>query len=567
MKIVRVVHILHPLAAPSLTLVVTMTTSAAAEQQQQRQSPNRSVLSKHHERRCKSFEEPKQKPSLRVPPAFQASIASGGSKSRVPEEIQSPCERSTTASSPSISGRRASWRQTSPRVNHKLTFQVLKEAAEQARGRGEQRKECQIDMHLAARPFAQHAAQQAKARGELVVAKRQHKPQRTHFKAACIQAIYRDRSAISIQALYRGMSARIVMEEENEEDMLRLSLLEDTNHTSTSNTSHSISSIIPKHSQTTTMSELYDDSFASLDDSVFRIDKDTKRTPNISPAKDCIQQQKDTNQNSTTPSTLASSLERRKSKFTSSFSSCSPNIFCMDLPMKPCRKLTPTTQQWEQKLRNRFHGNEAGNSAPFPCSPPMKTKSESTIRASEAGHIPSFPTYFMDSPVFPPRRTLSPKASHAEIFAEVSKSHPPHQPLRKESLHNPKSTFVTPTTPPTDARLHLPQRKQSKVVPQVASSPPPRSIPDAPSSSSNKESPRSVGHKVRQRAMDSRERRRRRDRLIHQANQQEGAVFLRSTSHSTYFTPRGVGGAKELEQEDMQNSPVHEGSFGNLSTA
>ena len=215
---------------------------------------------------------------------------------------------------------------------------------------------------------------------------------------------------------------------------------------------------------------------------------------------------------------LASSLERPKIKYMSSFSSCSPKSFCMDSPMKPYRKLTPTTQQWEQKLKNRFRGDEAGNSVPFPCTPPMQTKSECTIRASEADHLDSFPSDFMDSPVCPPRRTLSPMARRAKLLAEGSKSyHPPTQPLRKESLHNPKSTFVTPTTPPTDAGLHVPQRRQSNVVLPVASSP-----PCSPSSSLPiKESPRSVVHKVRQRAMDYQERRRR-HLLIHQASQQQG---------------------------------------------
>ena len=90
------------------------------------------------------------------------------------KEIQkSPNSRKNTPtasgalSSPSCSGKRASWRQTSPRVNHKLTFQVLKEAAERAR--------C---------PCAQQAAQEAKARQRVVDQQRNY----SHKAATSIQA-------------------------------------------------------------------------------------------------------------------------------------------------------------------------------------------------------------------------------------------------------------------------------------------------------------------------------------------------------------------------------------------
>jgi hypothetical protein len=586
-----------------LLSVFTRTTMAAVEKQQLL-PPNQSVLSNCHEQRRKSYQEP---PQLEL----QTCIASRRAKSLLLEEIQTPA----SASAPS-SGRRASWREMAPSANDKSAFQVMKEATEQARACVEQ-EERQIPAHLAARPFAQHDAAQPQ-------------PQRRHIKATCIQQVlYRGQSPICIQALYRGHSARKVLEEED--DMLLLSLLEDTNHTSSSTiATHSITSIVLKHSQNTTTSDLYDDSLVSLDEQdlpclsnyLSQIDKDAKWTPTLTPAQNSMQQEQDTYHDLST----SLNLERSRSKQTSSFSSYFSSSFCMDSPVKPSRKLTPPRQRLRGDeeagnnyapfpcslpihtnkgestiraseagqnhsfssffmdspvrpprrtlspmarrrpleestksfpLRQRLRGDdEAGNDyAPFPCSLPIHTnKGESTIRASEAGQNHSFSSFFMDSPVRPPRRTLSPMARRRPL-EESTKSFSPSQPLRKESLHNPKSTRVSgrgisvlqsPTTP-MDAGLLLSQHRQSRVqhrksrVPEQVTTVCPlfyhnqissfssipyeeqdsRFSPHASNDSNfNDGSPRSVFHLVEQRAMEAKERRR--DILIHQAKQQEG---------------------------------------------
>ena len=138
---------------------------------------------------------------LSIPPAFRACIANRGAKQRVLLEVVAVSRDRGVGVSDSVAsttgdvgsrngsskntqkrtarlGKRAAWQQLAPRVNHKLTFEVLKEAAMRAQNRSEMRSR-KLPLHSAAAQKALKRQEESEARRA-----RRQEARRIHNQAA-----------------------------------------------------------------------------------------------------------------------------------------------------------------------------------------------------------------------------------------------------------------------------------------------------------------------------------------------------------------------------------------------